>query len=80
MRDDIEIYLRNQGHRENVLIDYWPIHYQLRYLGLRNPLAILDAVEAKLLSDTTANQILVQKLVSNIFKSMGLDNGENPPD
>lgn len=44
MRDDVEIYLRNQGHQENVLTDYWRLHYQMKYLALRNPLAIMEAV------------------------------------
>lgn len=82
MRDDVEIYLRNQGHQENVLADYWSLHYQMKYMGLRNPLVLTDAVETRLLSYSTAYKHQAQEIVDGIFQNMGFDSGKNhnPPD
>lgn len=77
MRDDVEIYLRNQGHQENVLTDYWPLHYQMKYLALRNPLAIMESVEVKLMGYSTANKHHAQHIVDGIFKSMGFNAAKN---
>jgi hypothetical protein len=65
-RDDIEVYLRNQGHRENVLKEYWPLHYQFKYLGLKEPISIMESVEIKLSENQNEDLQRLKQIIKNL--------------
>lgn len=65
-RDDVEVYLRNQGHRENVLREYWPLHYQFKYMALKDPVSILDTVEVRLADKHKDDLALLKKIIKDL--------------
>lgn len=44
-RDDIEVYLRAQGHSRNALSLYWKHYYSLKHISLRQGLDVIDKTE-----------------------------------
>ena len=50
-RDDIEVYLRYQGHSSNVLESYWDNYFSLKHLHLEAGLDAIDHTENEMLQN-----------------------------